>query len=175
MLKHTFRHIHGIGEKTEKRIWAEGLTSWEEFLDSPRRAALPQWQRDLVCVELERSVRALERRDARYFTEKLPAPLHWRLYPEFGQRVAYLDIETTGVTFGMSYITVIGLYDGEQPRVYVQGQNLSRFAEEIEEFWPCSTAGVRYSCGSTMSREKRERWKRCCATTWKTSSICPHC
>ena len=60
MLKHTFRHIHGIGEKTEKRIWAEGLTSWEEFLDSPRRAALPQWQRDLVCVELERSVRALE-------------------------------------------------------------------------------------------------------------------
>ena len=134
MLKHTFRHIHGIGEKTEKRIWAEGLTSWEEFLDSPRRAALPQWQRDLVCVELERSVRALERRDARYFTEKLPAPLHWRLYPEFGQRVAYLDIETTGVTFGRSYITVIGLYDGEQPRVYVQGQNLSRFAAEIEEF-----------------------------------------
>src|SRR5438874_3711527 len=75
MLKHTFRHIHGSGEKTEKRIWAEGLTSWEECLDSPRRAALPQWQRDLVCVELERSVRALERRDARYFTEKLPAPL----------------------------------------------------------------------------------------------------
>ena len=134
MLKHTFQHIHGIGEKTEKRIWAAGLTTWEEFLDSSGQAGLPQWQRDLACVELEQSLRALERRDARYFSSKLSAQLHWRLYPAFGQRVAYLDIETTGLTAGMSSITVIGLFDGEQPRVYVQGQNLSRFAEDIGEF-----------------------------------------
>ena len=134
MLKHTFQHIHGIGEKTEKRLWAEGITSWEKFLDSPRPAALSQWQRDLACGELEHSLRALERRDAQYFTEKLSTQLHWRLYPEFAQRVAYLDIETTGVTAGMSVITVIGLYDGERPRVYVRGQNLARFAEDIDEF-----------------------------------------
>jgi len=134
MLKHTFQHIRGIGEKTEKRIWANGITSWEEFLDSPRPAALSQWQHELACVELEHSLRALERRNAHYFTEKLSTQLHWRLYPEFGQRIAYLDIETTGVTCGMSTITVIGLYDGEQPQVYVRGQNLSRFAEDIEEF-----------------------------------------
>ena len=134
MLKRTFQHIHGIGEKTEKRLWAEGVTSWEEFLNSPRQAILPQWQRDMVCGELEKSFYALERREARYFTEKLSPSLHWRLYPEFGQRIAYLDIETTGLICGRSFITVIGLYDGERPRVYVQGQNLSRFAEDIEEF-----------------------------------------
>src|SRR5215831_11215505 len=134
MLKRTFQHIHGIGEKTEKRLWAEGITSWEELLDSPRPAVLSPWQHDLACGELEQSLRALERRDAHYFAEKLSPQLHWRLYPEFGQRVAYLDIETTGVTSGLSYVTVIGLYDGERPRVYVQGQNLSRFVEEIGEF-----------------------------------------
>ena len=134
MLKHTFQHLHGIGEKTEKRIWAEGITSWEEFLDLPRPAVLSPWQHDLARGELEQSLRALERRDAHYFAEKLSAQLYWRLYPEFAQRVAYLDIETSGVTTGMSTITVIGLYDGEQPRVYVQGQNLFRFVEEIEEF-----------------------------------------
>jgi len=134
MLKHTFQHLHGIGEKTEKRIWAEGITSWEKFLDLPRSAVLSPWQYDLACGELEQSLRALERREAHYFTEKLSAQLYWRLYPEFGQRVAYLDIETTGVTVGTSAITVVGLYDGERPRVYVQGQNLLRFVEEIEEF-----------------------------------------
>src|SRR3954465_7005684 len=87
MLKRTFQHLHGIGEKTEKRIWAAGITSWEEFLDVPRPAVLSPWQHDLACAELERSLRALETRNARYFTEKLSAQLHWRLYPEFGQRI----------------------------------------------------------------------------------------
>ncbi|MGH8007887.1 MAG: ribonuclease H-like domain-containing protein, partial [Candidatus Binatia bacterium] len=113
MLKRTFQHIDGIGEKSEERLWAEGLTSWEEFLAAPRCAALSQWQRDLTCAELERSLYALERRDAQYFAEKLPAALHWRLYPEFAQRIAYLDIETTGTVSGLSSITVIGLYDGK--------------------------------------------------------------
>jgi len=131
MLKRTFRHIYGVGEKTEQRLWGEGLTSWEEFLDAPRQASLPQWHRDLICRELEKSLLALERRKAFYFAEKLPAALLWRLYPEFGQRIAYLDIETTGLIAGQSTITVIGVYDGEQPRVYVQGRDLSRFVEDV--------------------------------------------
>lgn len=134
MLKHTFQHLHGIGEKTEKRIWAAGITNWEEFLDSPSQAPLAQWQRDWVCLELEHSLRALERRDAQYFTEKLSSALHWRLFPEFGQRVAYLDIETTGSVAGVSHLTVVGVYDGSQPRVYVRGENLDHFAAEIDEF-----------------------------------------
>jgi uncharacterized protein YprB with RNaseH-like and TPR domain len=134
MLRHTFQHLHGIGEKTEKRIWAAGITTWEEFLDSPAQAPLAQWQRDLGCLELEQSFRALERRDAQYFTEKLTGALHWRLFPEFGQRIAYLDIETTGAVAGVSRLTVVGVYDGSQPRAYVRGENLERFAAEIDEF-----------------------------------------
>ncbi len=134
MLKHTFQHLHGIGEKTEKRIWGAGLSTWEEFLNSPSQAPLAQWQRDLACRELEQSLFALERRDTQYFTEKLSGALHWRLFPEFGQRIAYLDIETTGAVAGVSHLTVIGLYDGSQPRVYVRGENLARFASEIDEF-----------------------------------------
>lgn len=134
MLKHTFQHLHGIGEKTERRIWAAGITTWEEFLNSPSQAPLAQWQRDLGCRELEQSLYALERRDAHYFTEKLSGALHWRLFPEFAQRVAYLDIETTGAAAGVSHLTVVGVYDGSSPRVYIRGENLSRFAFEIDEF-----------------------------------------
>ncbi len=134
MLKHTFQHIHGIGEKTERRIWSEGVTNWETFLDEHQRLTLPQWQRDLACVEVEASLRALERRDAHYFNTKLSPSLQWRLYPAFGQQIAYLDIETTGGAQSAPAITVIGMYDGAEPRVYVQGQNLSRFISDIEPF-----------------------------------------
>jgi uncharacterized protein YprB with RNaseH-like and TPR domain len=133
MLKHTFRHIHGIGEKTEQRIWAAGLTTWEEFIDAPQRAPLAQWQRDIACTEIEYSLRALEQRNAHYFAERLSGALRWRLYPEFAQRTAFLDIETTGDMSGSS-ITVIGIYDGERPAVYIQGQNLSNFITDIEQF-----------------------------------------
>lgn len=134
MLQHTFQHIQGVGEKTEKRLWQEGITNWLTFLNTPHHSSLPQWQRDAVCFELERSLLALERRDARYFTERLAAQHQWRLYPEFGQRIAYLDIETTGPLSDTSRITVIGVYDGEQPRVYVQGQDLLRFVEDVDPF-----------------------------------------
>ena len=134
MLKHTFRHIQGIGEKTEKRLWKAGLTSWEHFLDDPKASSLPQWKQDESRFELERSLNALEKRDAQYFTTKLPHQLHWRLYSEFSERVAYLDIETTGLGSEESMITVVGIYDGEQPRVYVQGGNLEQFMADIEEF-----------------------------------------
>ncbi len=135
MLKHTFQHIHGVGEKTEKRLWAEGVTTWEAFLDRHRTLSLPQWQRELGCVELEASLQALERRDAQYFSARLSPALQWRLYSEFNQRIAYLDIETTGGSNGSTPgITVIGLHDGEVPRVYVQGRDLASFVRDIEEF-----------------------------------------
>lgn len=60
MLKNTFQHIHGIGEKTEKKLWRAGLTDWETFLETPQEAPLAQWQQDLACAELEQSLYALE-------------------------------------------------------------------------------------------------------------------
>lgn len=134
MLKHTFQHLYGIGERTEKRLWAKGITTWEEFLQAPERTGLPLWLRDLACQELAHSLAALERRDAPYFAGRLPASIQWRLYPEFGQRVGYLDIETTGPAIDLSVLTVIGMYDGVRPQVYVRGKNLADFVDAIAEF-----------------------------------------
>jgi uncharacterized protein YprB with RNaseH-like and TPR domain len=134
MLKHTFQHLYGIGEKTEKRLWMNGITSWEEFLQAPEQTGLALWLRDLACRELEHSLAALERRDALYFSARLPAAVQWRLYPEFGQRIGYLDIETTGLAVDASALTVIGVYDGVCPQVYVRGKNLVDFVEAIAEF-----------------------------------------
>ena len=134
MLKQTFRHIQGIGERTERRLWKAGATGWECFLDHPTLGSLPRWLQDESRFELERSLAALEKRDAQYFLTKLPPQLHWRLYPEFSERVAYLDIETTGLGAQEAMVTVIGLYDGARSQVYVHGQNLEQFVTDIDAF-----------------------------------------
>jgi len=38
-------------------------------------------------------------------------PLHWKMIPNFIDRIAYLDIETTGLSPRYSYITTIAVYD----------------------------------------------------------------
>ena len=134
MLTHTFRHIQGIGEKTEVRLWDAGLTTWNDFLDHPNRSRLPQWKQDSSCYELERSLVAIEKGDIRYFAARLPHLLLWRLFPEFSERVAYLDIETTGLGREHSIITVVGIYDGVRARSYVSGRNLEEFAGDIDGF-----------------------------------------
>ena len=139
MLHHTFRHIPGIGERTERRLWHAGVTTWEHLLDDPAHPVLRRPLRDRARFEVERSQRALARGDARYFTARLPHALRWRLYPAFAARVGYLDIETTGLGFAESILTVVGLYtvdaDGGNgtPRVYVQGRNLDRFATDVAD------------------------------------------
>jgi uncharacterized protein YprB with RNaseH-like and TPR domain len=64
----------------------------------------------------------------------LPANQCWRLFPEFRNSIAYLDIETTGLDRYFNRITTIALYDGQAIKTYVQGQNLDDFVEDIQKY-----------------------------------------
>ena len=57
----------------------------------------------------------------------------WRCFPHFG-RIAYLDIETTGLSKQGDYVTVIGLFDGKKTKSYVHGKNLGDFRNDIEDY-----------------------------------------
>jgi len=65
---------------------------------------------------------------------RLPPSQVWRLYPDFRDRVAFLDIETTGLFPGADAITLIGLFDGLKTKVFIRGINLDEFAREIEKY-----------------------------------------
>ena len=55
----------------------------------------------------------------------------WRVFKDFRDQIAYLDIETTGLE---GNITTIALYDGHTIRTYVKGQNLNQFEGDIQEY-----------------------------------------
>jgi uncharacterized protein YprB with RNaseH-like and TPR domain len=83
---------------------------------------------------IEESKRHLANRNPSYFSELLSANQCWRLFPEFRDSIAYLDIETTGLDRQFNKITTIALYDGQTIKTYVQGQSLDDFVEDIQKY-----------------------------------------
>jgi hypothetical protein len=134
LLTRSFIHIPGIGEKTERNIWAHGITDWICALDECPEVpgiSLDRWSE--VQRHIEDSLRSLEAGDHTHFARGLPNSEHWRSFSHFERRVAYLDIETTGLG-KRSTVTVVGIYDGSRTHSYIAGENLDQFAEDIEDY-----------------------------------------
>jgi len=134
MLRSTFLHIPGIGPVTEKTIWSRNIYSWNDFMEKRRKVGLSGNLANRIEKWLRRSERALEKKDALFFSTRLSQRDLWRLYPEFKDRTAFLDIETTGLSFCYDDITLIGLYNGKDVKTFVQGQNLGDFESEIKKY-----------------------------------------
>lgn len=132
MLRQTFCHVPGIGLKAEERLWASGITSWDAF--EPTASTLGLQRQERLARHLDESRRQLAENNAAFFSRTLPPSELWRLYPDFRDSVAYVDIETTGLGGGRDHITTIALYDGRSIRYYVHGQNLSDFARDIGDY-----------------------------------------
>ena len=133
MLSSSFLHIPGIGPTTERRVWQQGVHSWQEFLADPGRARLSARATERVASAVSLSLDRLQEGDHCFFAASLPRREHWRAYPEFSHRIAYLDIETTGLGEGDD-ITMIGLYDGNTVRTYTKGEDLHEFPDDIRSF-----------------------------------------
>jgi uncharacterized protein YprB with RNaseH-like and TPR domain len=131
VIESTFLHCPGVGTLTEKRLWQAGVADWNAYLE--RDGPLPFLTKRSLGMRdfVEESVLRLERRDSDWFASVLPQGEHWRLYPAFSRRIAYLDIETTG-GLGPNDLTMVGLYDGLRVRQFVKGDNLAEFPEAIQ-------------------------------------------
>jgi uncharacterized protein YprB with RNaseH-like and TPR domain len=141
MLRSTFCHIPGVGLKTELRLWCAGITSWQAVLDPPGGGrespeavgAARRTARRLDTALLRESVRHYEGANPAWFGERLPAGQVWRLFHDFRDSCAYLDIETTGLS-NFGHITTIALYDGRTVRHYVHGDNLEQFPRDVRDY-----------------------------------------
>jgi uncharacterized protein len=129
MLTNTFLHIPYVSEKTEQDIWSHCRT-WDDFLDGNVKVS----NSELIKKFLVLSKDHYSRKDHTFFSDKLQPRHHWRAYEDFKDKACFLDIETTGLDKHHNEITVIGLYDGKESKVYVNGKNLEDFKEEIKKY-----------------------------------------
>jgi uncharacterized protein YprB with RNaseH-like and TPR domain len=134
MLEHTFIHLPGVGEVTERSLWEQGILTWHVALDRPRPPARFSGGRWELCRRmLGECIRCLETGDHRHFAACLPGSQHWRTYREFRRRTAFLDIETTGLG-ALDQVTVVGLYDGVRTTTFVAGDNLDELPEALAQY-----------------------------------------
>ena len=134
MLCQTFQHIPGLGERRERALWRRGISSWDDLLAAPQRSGLPATLlRDAQAI-IELSKEALRQGNIYFFAQLLPVREHWRLYGDFQDVTAYLDIETGPLGHGRQGITVIGLFDGQEFRSFVRGHNLHTFEDYLRRY-----------------------------------------
>jgi len=133
MVENTFCHIKGIGCKVEKQLWNAKIYDWKSFSAATE---LPISKKKFLIISeaLEKSNEALQCHQHRFFSDGLPPNQHWRLFRNFKTKTAYLDIETTGLSPLFDIITTIALYDGQNIKYYVNGDNLEKFKTDIQDY-----------------------------------------
>jgi len=134
ILKNTFMHVPGVGRETEHQIWKNDILSWGEFIDNHHKLDLGLSRRELICDYLDKSIKAHENKNYEFFINNLPINFHWRAYNELKNNCCFLDIETTGLDRVNDDITLIGLYNGHKSKIFVNGENMDQFQNEIKKY-----------------------------------------
>jgi uncharacterized protein YprB with RNaseH-like and TPR domain/predicted nuclease with RNAse H fold len=135
MLQQTFIHIPGIGKQTEQDLWEHGIRSWDDADRFEKRfgavgARLHQKLDEYIPLSRE----ALRRKDAGFFERLSALGEAWRVFPEFLDHCVYLDIETTGLSTVFDTVTMVGLYDGRNYKVFIEGDNLQDFPAHLRDY-----------------------------------------
>ncbi|KXB05951.1 hypothetical protein AKJ52_02780 [candidate division MSBL1 archaeon SCGC-AAA382C18] len=137
MLKNTFLHVPRIGAKRERKLWKHEILTWGlaeknignlDFLGPETESTLDDY--------LDFSKEAYKEENTSFFVSLLDRPDWWRLYPEFEDKVVFLDIETTGLSPYYHKITLVGIYNPnwKTPKIFVRGGNLEELPNELEKF-----------------------------------------
>jgi uncharacterized protein YprB with RNaseH-like and TPR domain len=124
MLKNSFVLLDGIGKQREASIWRSGIETWDDFLSEPRAKGISESRKTVMDEELLNARRKLAEQNSSYFASRMRATDQWRCLPEFRKSIAFLDIETTGISL-RSPITVVGIFDGSRMHSLVRGRDLT--------------------------------------------------
>jgi uncharacterized protein YprB with RNaseH-like and TPR domain len=126
MIQHSFCILDGIGEKKERRLWKEGILTWDDFLGADALLAFSLERKRLFNESLFLFQKELGARNAGYFSRAVKRREQWRLFDMFKGDAVCLDIETSGLQPNSGgYVTVVGLYDGYDYKCFLHGRNLT--------------------------------------------------
>ena len=133
-LRSTFQHVPGVGATTEANLWEAGVRDWGNLAELEHFPGISTRHLDKIKDELGRSEEALRAGNADYFARTLPPREHWRMYPDFRARTAFLDIETTGFSPTCGIVTCVTVHGGGKTRTLVQGEDLEELGSVLRPF-----------------------------------------
>lgn len=123
-IENSFIPVQGVGEVTERRLWRDGVLTWDEF--QPRHVGGETGDRIEAFIAEARA--HLDDGNTRFFGKSLPSGELWRLFENVRDDVAYFDIETTGLSPQTSRVTTVSVHRGSETETFVQGRDLTASA-----------------------------------------------
>ena len=121
-LENSFIQAPGVGEKTEIKLWKDGITHWDDFTDN---SVISSNKQRKINDFLQTARKNLEVGNTKFFANKLPNKEIWRLYKNFSESATFFDIETTGLDQRKNKVTTVSVYRNGESRTYVRGEDLT--------------------------------------------------
>jgi uncharacterized protein YprB with RNaseH-like and TPR domain len=131
MIRNTFSILNGIGERLERKLWRQGILTWDDFLGVRDINFISPCKKTAFDEYLSSAVAQLYNANAQFFARTVRRREHWRLFDVFRGDAVCLDIETNGLVPGRGgLVTVVGLYNGFDYQCFIMNENLT--AENLE-------------------------------------------
>lgn len=121
-IENSFILAPGIGEKTEQKLWKNGVTHWDEVQDT---RVISDNKRSKLENFLTKARKNLEVGNSVFFGDKLPNKEVWRTYRNFQESACFFDIETTGLDKQRNKVTTVSVYRNGESKTLVRGQDLN--------------------------------------------------
>jgi hypothetical protein len=121
-VENSFIPVRGVGEKTERKLWRAGVTTWDEFDGS----AVGPTRAERIHEFLAEARDRLAAGDADYFYRQFPGASRWRLYENFRDDACFFDIETTGLSKRGDSVTTASFHRDGETETLVRGRDLTR-------------------------------------------------
>ncbi|WP_227376845.1 ribonuclease H-like domain-containing protein [Haladaptatus halobius] len=123
-IENSFIPVRGVGEKTERKLWRNGVTHWDEFDPSFVGSTTGDRIESFIATASEQ----LDDGNSRFFASEFPSSESWRLYENFRPNTCFFDIETTGLSHHSSVVTTVSLHRDGETTTLVRGDDLTRDA-----------------------------------------------
>jgi hypothetical protein len=133
MVRGALLHLPGIGRVRAARLRALGVTEWGALGPQPPaglRLGPASWA--AVLEHVARCDQAVAAGDIAFLARALRGPDLWRLLAAYGERAAFVDIETDGLHHGARITVIACLWQGRL-QTFVQGENLDDFLDLLQQ------------------------------------------
>ena len=121
-LRNTYIGVDGVGEATERQLWAAGARTWSAF----EQSLCGPTTGDRIRAFIETARPRLEDGDSGFFDRQLPSSERWRLYEDFRESACFFDIETTGLDQHRDMVTCVSVHRAGDTETLVRGDDLTR-------------------------------------------------
>jgi len=124
-VENSFIGVRGVGEKTERRLWDDGITHWDAFEPD----AVGSTTADRIQSFIDEGRKRLADDDVYYFDDAFPSREQWRLYETFDERACFFDIETTGLDEHRNQVTTVSFHQAGETETLIASDDLT--ADEL--------------------------------------------